>query len=166
MLEFEPTNHGYLKPAAEEGSAKLGGRVVEMTASGALLIGDAVLVSAADTVLKTETTTDHKNRLGIVVGGTATNMKVLSGSDAVGLAAAASGEQVLVQIDGIAYGVADVTTIAVGDKLKLGSTTAGRVMDGTDTTDGAAGITGSIVGQALETVDTAGLPVKMLITLG
>jgi len=166
MLEFEPTNHGFVKEAEEEGSAKPGGRVVEFTGSGALNIGDAVLVSAADTVLKTVTATNHKNRLGIVVGGKRTNMKVLSGSDALGLAAAADGEQVLVQIDGIAWGVADTATVAVGDKLKLGTTTAGRLLDGADTTDAVAGITGSILAQALTASAAAGDAIKVIIDRG
>lgn len=166
MRDFEPTNFGFVKHAEDEGSAKPGGPVFEMTASGALNVGDAVLISAEDTVLKTEVTANHKNRIGIVVGGTQTGMRALSGSDALGLAAAADGEQVLVQYAGIAWAVADTATVAVGDKLKLGSTTAGRLMDGTDTTDLAAGITGSIVGSALSASAAAGDAIKVLIALG
>lgn len=165
LNESSPTGYGSLKLSAEEGSAKAGGIVVEMTASGALNVGDAVQVSAADTVLKTATTTNHKNRMGIVVGGNKTGMRAMADVGGVGYPAAASGEQVLVQISGIAWGVAD-EAIPIMAKLKLGEATAGRLKDGTDTTDGAAGITGSIIGSALDVALNAGDKIRVLITLG
>lgn len=166
MKDFQPTNYGFLKLADDGGSLKPGGHVVEAKGAVALNVGDAVFVSAVDTVTKDSVATNHKNRIGIVVGGTRTDMRVLSGSDAVGLAACAINEQVLVQIDGIAWGVADTATVAVGDKLKLGTTTAGRLLDGSDTTDAVAGITGSIVAQALTASAAAGDKIKVLVTLG
>lgn len=165
LYEFDPTGYGSLKIASEEGSAKAGGIVVEMTASGALNVGDAVLVSAANTVLKTVTTTDHKNRLGIVVGGYKTGMRAMAESAAVGFEAAATGQQVLVQISGIAWGVAD-EAILIMSKLKLGEATAGRLKDGTDTTDLAAGISGRIVGAALDAATNAGDKIRVLIDRG
>lgn len=167
MKETQPTNHGMLMPQEDDISpASPGGTVKIFTASGALLIGDAVQVSAADTVLKTVTTTNHKNRVGIVVGGTATYMRALTGSDTVGFAAAATGEQVLVQISGIAWGVADAAIAAVMTKLRLGTTTAGRLLGGTDTTDVAAGITGLILGQNLDIAAGAASLIRILIDRG
>lgn len=167
MSEFVPTNHGFIElDEADKGYSLPGGIVKRFKASGALNIGDAVLLSAADTVTKTTTTTNHKNRMGIVVGGTATGMRVMQGSTLIGLAAAADTQDVLVCISGICYGIADGTTVALGDKLRLGTGTAGRLLDGTDTTDLAAGITGLIVGTALETQGTAGGAVKVLVSLG
>lgn len=166
MLEYNPTRFGMVVDSEDGNPASPGGNCIEMVASGALLIGDAVLVSAADTVLKTVTTTDHKNRLGIVVGGATTFMQVLTGSDAVGLAAAASGEKVLVQIRGIAWVTADAAIAAIMTKLRLGTTTAGRVLGTTDTTDLVAGGTGLILGQNLDIAAGAASVIRMLIDRG
>lgn len=166
MKEYNPTRFGALVVTEDGVPMSPGGAVVEATASGALLIGDAVLISAADTVLKTATGTNHKNRLGIVVGGQATFGRVLTGSDAVGFPAAASGEFVLVQISGIAWAVADAAIAAIMTKLRLGTTTAGRVLGGTDTTDVAAGITGLIIGQNLDIAAGAASVIRVLIDRG
>lgn len=167
MKEFAPSNHGMLLPAEDDRTPVGGGGLCLIaTASGALNVGDAVQLSAVDTVTKTIVTADHDQRIGIVVGGTQTGMRALVGSDALGIAAAADGEQVLVQYSGVAWAVADANTVAAGDKVKLGETTAGRVLDGTDTTDLAAGITGQILGTALDTAAAAGDPVRVLLTLG
>lgn len=166
MKEYDATRFGMVISTEDGVPASPGGTIAEFVASGALNIGDAVLVSAADTVLKTITTTNHKNRLGIVVGGKATNMFALTGSDALGFPAAASGEPVLVQISGIAWAVADAAIAAIMTKLRLGTTTAGRVLGGTDTTDVAAGITGIIIGQNLDIAAGAASAIRVLIDRG
>lgn len=144
-----------------------GGLIRKFKAALALNVGDAVLYSAVDTVTKTITTTDHDQRIGIVVGGAQTDMKALLESGDLGTpAAAAANEQVLVMISGIAYAKADANTVAFGDKVRLGTTTAGRVLDGADTTDTVAGITGLILGSALDSAAAAGDPVRVLIALG
>lgn len=169
MTEFEPTNHGVTINAVDSTvNLSEGGAVVVAKATVALNIGDAVFLdpATAGNVTKDSVATNHKNRLGIVVGGTKTYMNAFLGSDAVGLLAAAIDDQVLVQIDGIAWGVADTATVAIGDKLKLGTTTAGRLLDGSDTTDLVAGITGSILAQALTASAAAGDKIKVIIDRG
>lgn len=168
MIEFGPelTNYGMMTFSADDTPGAPGGTAKRFLASGTLLIGDAVLVSAADTVLKTVTTTNHKNRLGIVVGGTTTFMSALIGSDVVGTQAALTGEQVWVQIDGIAWGVADAAIAAIMTKLRLGTTTAGRLLGGADTTDVAAGQTGLILGQNLDIAAAAAAKIRVLIDRG
>lgn len=167
MIEFIGTNHGFLQPEeADQGRALPGGIVKRFKAAAQLLIGDAVLYSAVDTVTKTATATDHDQRIGIVVGGARTHGSIISGSDALGEIAAEADEDVLVCIAGICWGVADANTVAFGDKLRLGTTTAGRLLDGADTTDLAAGITGRIVGTALDSAAAAGDPIRVLVALG
>lgn len=161
MNEFEGTNHGYLQPEdAEAGYGLAGGIVKRFLASQALLIGDAVHITAdSNEVGKASATTLHDQRVGIVVGGTATEMKILSGSDALGLdACLADQDEVLVLISGIAWAVADADTVAIGDSVKEGETTAGRVLDQTAT----AGVT---LGMALDTAAAAGDPIRVLVAL-
>jgi hypothetical protein len=165
LRDYQPTNSVFLKLADDEGSAKPGGRVIEMKAVVALNCGDAVLVSVADQVTKDSVATNHKNRVGVVVGGKKTDMRVLSGTESVGVPAAAINEQVLVQTDGIAWVTSDAAILIMA-KLRLGTTTAGRVLSGLDTTDLVAGITGLILGSALDAAGGAAVKIRMLIALG
>lgn len=170
MREQGPSHFGYVGAGGSEGdlSNQLpGGLALVAKATVALNIGDSVLWhTVAGEVTKDNTTGLHFKRAGIVVGGTKTGMRALTGSDAVGLAAAAVGEQVLVCYSGIAWGIAQPNDVAIGDKLRLDTTTAGRLLDGTDTTDLVAGITGLIVGSALSASASAGDPILVLVALG
>jgi hypothetical protein len=167
-ISYQPTGHPVVDDSITDiGNGDPGGRVKKFLVAGvALNIGDAVQLSAIDSVTKTVTTTNHKNRMGIVVGGTQTDMRALLESTDLGILAGNVGEQVLVLYSGIAWAKADTTTVVFGDKVKLGTTTAGRVLDGSDTTDLAAGITGSIIGTALDSPAAAGDPVRVLVSLG
>lgn len=171
---YEPTNNVYVEHSASDiDNLALGGIVKKVKTDIALNVGDAVMFTpgVTDTVTKTATATNHKNRFGIVVGGTKTGMKALAaGLGAVGAAAtvipaAAIGEQVLVVFSGIALAVSDAA-ITQYAKVKLGTTTAGRVISGTDTTDTVAGITGSILGQALDAAAGAAVLIRVLVALG
>lgn len=169
MREQGPSHFGYIAQGGSEGDLSNnlpGGLVLVAKATVALNIGDAVVQTAAtaDEVTKLTTDAQHIRRVGIVVGGTRTNMRALSGSEMVGTAAAAIAEQVLVCYSGIAWTVSQAA-INRGDKVRPDTTTAGRVLAGTDTTDLAAGISGKILGNALDTVGAGALPLRVLISL-
>jgi len=169
MREQGPTHEGYIVGSGSEGDLSnnlTGGLALAAKATVALNIGDAVIQTAAtaDEVTKLTTDAQHIRRVGFVVGGTRTGMKVLTGSEMVGTAAAAIGEQVLVCYSGIAWGVSQAA-INRGDKVRPDTTTAGRVLAGTDTTDLVAGITGKILGNALDTVGAGALPLRVLVSL-
>jgi hypothetical protein len=161
MREAGPNHTGYV--AGGSGAEDLangveGGLCLVAKATVALLIGDAVIVdTTTGQVTKSLTTGDHVRRCGIVVGGTRTGMKALAGSEAVGLAAAAIDEQVLVCYSGIAWAIAQTDSVAVGDALSLDTTTAGRVLDSAVATKN--------VGIALSASAAAADPVKVLVVL-
>jgi len=166
MSSHDPTRFSFVRHSAGERELlDVGGNVLLAEAAVALNIGDAVEMLANGQVTKTAVVTNHKNRLGIVVGGDSTERAALAQASLVGTLAAAANEQVLVLVSGIAYGVSD-EAVVFGDKLKLGATTAGRLLPGLDTTELVAGITGSIVGQALEAAAAAGTTIKVLVALG
>jgi hypothetical protein len=159
--EAGPTHHGYLGgggQATDLANEVEGGLCFVAKATVALNIGDAVIVhTVAGEVTKSLTTGDHIRRAGIVVGGTKTHMRALTESGAVGLAAAAIGEQVLVCYSGIAWGIAQTATVAIGDILSLDTTTAGRLLDSAVATKNA--------GIALSASAAGGDPVKVLVAL-
>jgi hypothetical protein len=170
MREAGPSRFGFIGHGA--GSTDManlaeGGLCFIAKATVALNVGDTVILhTVADEVTKDNTTGLHHKRAGIVVGGTQTGMKALTESDAVGLLAAAIDEQVLVCYSGICWGIAQPTDVAIGDKLRPDTTTAGRLLDGTDTTEAAAGVTGKVIGTALSASAAAGDAIKVLVALG
>lgn len=169
MREHGPTHQGYIAPSGTEGDLSnqmSGGLCLVAKATVALNVGDAVIINnaVADEVTKNAVTGDHFKRCGIVIGGTRTGMKAISGSDVVGVAAAAIGEQVLVCYSGVAWTVSQAA-INRGDKVRPDVTTAGRVLAGLDTTDLVAGITGKVIGNALDTVAGIALPLRVLVSL-
>lgn len=84
--------------------ASVGGQVKKFLAAGTLLIGDVVYISAAETVAKSTTNADYAAYAGVVVGGASFGKDIAnSDSTMVGQTAALVGEEVYVQIDGIAY---------------------------------------------------------------
>lgn len=114
----------------------VGGTVVEFVAAATtLLIGDAVYITAVDSVGgqvdKSATAANYQAAAGIVVGGESTYMQVGTLSTDVGLTAATSGKRVLVQVNGKAWGIAD-GTVAVGAPVGVGAAgAAGRLEDTT-----------------------------------
>lgn len=132
-----------------------GGLIDEFSAGASLNIGDVVYISLANTVNKNATAGTTLGKLaGVVVGGAKTDMRVNMRKEDVGILAAAVGERVLVQYLGKTWVVSDAAFNA-GDVLAAGTTTAGRAKQGTITTDLAAGSSGNIIGNALETVGGA-----------
>jgi hypothetical protein len=141
----------------------VGGEVEHYSAGAALNVGDVVYLSAANTANKSATAgTTLGKLLGVVVGGTKTDLRAVSRKLDVGVQAAATGEVVLVQVSGKVWAVSDAA-ITAGDILAAGTSTAGRVKTGTITTDLAAGSSGNIVGNALEAA--AGAAVTIMIRL-
>jgi hypothetical protein len=111
-----------------------GGHVIRLLAGATLKIGDAVFISAARTVNKSTTASDHTKRCGIVVGGKATNMEVVTDTALYDVMnAALVNEEVLVLISGICYVIAD-GTIGAGDAIAPSTTLAGRVRPATAVT--------------------------------
>jgi len=159
MREQGPTHLGYIAGSGSDiANQEPGGLCFVAKATVALNIGDAVIVdTTADQVTKSLTTGDHIRRCGIVVGGTQTGMKALTELEAVGLAAAAIDEQVLVCYSGIAWGIAQTNSVAVGDELSLDTTTAGRLLDSAVPTKN--------VGIALSASASAGDPIKVFVDL-
>jgi hypothetical protein len=136
--------------------ASAGGPTVPFTAAVALKIGDAVSVSAANTVTKTAVAADGTKFAGIVVGG-GTSFGGGYGifeSASTGLALVAAAKVAEVQIAGVAWVVAGAA-ISVGASVGLDTTTAGRVL-----TNATAG---QKIGIALTAATNPGDKIKILI---
>ena len=129
-----------------------GGRCMAFTsATQNLLIGDAVVLSAANGLVdKTAVTASHLTRVGIVVGGRKFFNDVSQDILDIGEIAAAVNEMAFVAVEGIVYAVADATAILVGSYVAPSVTTAGRVRLATVTTDLVAGDSGKILGIAID----------------
>lgn len=109
----------------------IGGRCVLKVAASTLLYGDAVFLLPGGRVDKSlEASLYPALFVGIVVGGSATSYQASSDSGLIGTTMSTIGQNVIVQIDGAAYAIADATGIKLGDPLVAGQTTAGRVLGG------------------------------------
>ena len=111
-------------------TAARGGVTIIMTAEAALTTGDVCFASATpNQVNKSATSANYASFVGVVVGGTLTNMRPMYDT---GIAAAGAGQQVLVQISGVALMKAE-GTITIGTHRSVISTasTAGKVIAGT-----------------------------------
>jgi hypothetical protein len=118
-----------------------------------LLVGDAVYLSAANTVNKSTTAANYLGFIGYVVAGGSNSRRL---EDAVGTAAAASGEVVLVQISGIARAIAGAAvTAGTNFNVVPSAAVAGRVILGT-TADQRIGV-------PITTVTTAADEILVLI---
>ena len=172
MPEFNPTNFPYIKGKdtdTDDGTA-IGGRCMEIPSASALKLGEAVIVSAAMSVDKSNTAADATKRVGIVVGGDLTGMRAISDKSQYGvLTVTSAGGTALVQIDGLVYTIADAAIASAGNQLTLGTTTAGRVDVAADlTTDGvtvSGTRPGAIFGTNLETAAAAGDVMLTLLAL-
>lgn len=155
LREFKPTHFGAVLQGDSDVVQEAGGSVQVWRALVALNIGDGVFFTATAGQVTKNTTVTAGHRLGIVVGGEQTAMMAVMDPTAVGQPAAGVSEMVLVQVDGVAYGIAQPADVAVGETLLLDTTTAGRLLDGITV--------GSILGQALEASTAAGQTIKVLL---
>lgn len=154
----KPTNFTSIH-ISNDSEAKLGagGQVVRAKAGAALLVGDVVYyTSTAETVNKSATAADYAAFAGVVVGGRATYDNAMHQADHVGLAAAAADEDVLVQINGIAWVDAGAALATIGASAMASAVTAGRLAAGTTA--------GQVLGKILSTASGAGEPVKLHIS--
>lgn len=138
---------------ADRDSGPVGGILRQYTAGAALLVGDAVFLSGANTVNKSTTASNYVGFVGFVESGDALDM---NSGFAVGTAAAASGQIVLVREVGIARGIAGVAGFTAGTDFNAvpSAATAGRVIAGTTA--------GQRLGVVLTTA-IAGAEVRILI---
>lgn len=154
-----PTVFSYLECRPDGDDANVcvvGGKVARFTSGAALNVGDVVYLSAANTVNKSTTSANYAGFVGVVVGGYSTGMRIPPETNVASIAATSgSGQDVLVQIDGIAWVVAE-GTITAGTNFSVicTATTAGRVIAGTTA--------GQMLGTAL-TTGSSGNFFKMLI---
>lgn len=140
-----------------------GGDIIYGIATQAMLLGDAVFkTSVKDQFNKSVTVANYATLVGIVVGGRATDMKVLqydsiSGGPAsvVGsLQVAQANQEILIMVWGVAYAIADAALATIGTKLTGAATTAGRV--------GSVGAaSGNYVGIQLDTAAGAGNIIRL-----
>lgn len=139
----------------------VGGQVHRFAAGGTLLVGDAVFISAANTVNKSATVGDYANFVGFVVGGDSNGFRT---EDAVGTTAATSGQGVMVQISGVARAIVGATGFTAGTTnivVSPSAATAGRVIPSAALD--ATIIAGRALGVATTTQATAGAEVRVLI---
>lgn len=156
---MRPSNFNYITHRKRDGDvAPVGGIVLPFLAAATLLVGDVVFLSAANTVNKSATSADYIKFIGVVVGGRQLYGEVIdpdiNQTSVVGQTAALVGEEVLVQITGIAY-VVCAAAVAIAAPLQV-VTTSGRV-------DDPAAVAGQIVGTSLELGTGAASVIKMLI---
>jgi hypothetical protein len=132
---------------------ELGGSVFRLTTTVALNLFDAVLIDTANVTQVTKSAVAGV-LMGICVGycdgkypGSLAHMFVMNAAG-TGVGPAA-GAVAIIQIDGIAVGVADTAGVTVGQHVIQGAATAGRLQST------AAPTAGSVLGRALSTA-TAG----------
>lgn len=139
---------------ADVAAEYVGGQVIRALAGAALLIGDVVYWSAANTVNKSATTAAYAAFAGVVVGGANTFFQCIDNDADLGITAADTGEEVLVQISGIAWVLAAAAT-AAGATVGV-VTTSGRVDDSTATA-------GAYVGTSITAAINAADPILIQI---
>lgn len=138
-----------------------GGDIIYGIANQQMLLGDAVFKTSVVNVFdKSVTVANYATLVGVVVGGRATDFKVLqidtinqaaSGpASVVGqLPVAQANQEILIMIWGVAYAIADAALATIGTKLTGAATTAGRV--------GSVGAaSGNYIGIQLDTAAGAG----------
>jgi len=131
-------------------------------AQGVLLVGDFVFLNASGQAQKSAVVANYDTRIGVVVGGKATDYRVVEDSAGFGAtAAAAAGDEVLIAQAGVTYAIADVAIAAAGVLVGVGAAiaTAGRVTNSSPTA-------GRRLGIALSTAAGAGSIFKVALALG
>jgi hypothetical protein len=156
-MNTTPTGFSWVnvRGASDELTANaVGGIVHVFTASGTLLVGDAVYLSGVGTVAKSTTAANYAGFVGFVVGGDSAS---LGSNPALGATAATDGQKVLVQISGVARAIVGATGFTAGTDFTAvpSAATAGRIIPGSTA--------GQRVGVATTTQATAGSEVKILI---
>lgn len=130
MGTFRATNFPFTQ-GTEDGETSLGygGRCIRAVAHETLKIGDVVYWTPGGRIGKSLESSLYAARFaGVVVGGKNTDMLATTESVDFQESCAAKGENVLIQVAGVAKVVADATTvIRFGDPISSGRTTAGRV---------------------------------------
>lgn len=145
----------HAKSREDKTAGGTGGIVDVFTSGSALNTGDCVYLSAANTVSKSLTAANYAGFIGVVVGGRSTNMNIIDNKTGVA-ATSASGQEVIVQLSGVATVVAG-GTVTAGTHFSVmpdAAGTAGRVVAGTTA--------GQILGTAL-TTGSAAAEMKILI---
>lgn len=163
MPSYHPTNFRYIAHQENDNEvSSLGGDVHRFTAAGNLNVGDVVFLSAANTVQKSAVAADHDQVAGVVVGGTRTNLDVVTDLAAVATVQAAQvNEVVLVQVNGITR-VVSGAAITIGQPLKPDTGTAGRAIAAVL---GAGADQGKVFGRAVEIAGGAAVTIKVLLSL-
>ena len=151
-----------LRGSSDENTGNAVGGIVHLFTANSttLLVGDAVYLAGVGIVDKSTTAANYLGFVGFVVGGQSNSF---SHADAVGTTAATSGQQVMVQISGVARAIVGASGFTAGTNFVANPSgaTAGRVIPA-GTID-ATTIAGRGLGVALTTQATAGSEVKILI---
>ena len=149
------TNIMFQGPNEDRTVSVAGGCLHRFTANAALLVGDAVYLQDVNTVDKSTTAANYVGFVGFVETGDALGDQV---GYAVGTAAAAADQAVLVRTSGIARAIVGATGFTAGTNFNAvpSAATAGRVIPGT-TAD-------QRLGTVLTTQATAGAEVRILIS--
>lgn len=132
----QPTSFSYLliHNSVNDAIGSVGGLVRRFTASGTLLVGDAVYLSAANTVAKSATAANYVGFVGFVVGGSSLSASIdVDPTVAIGTTAALTATEVYVQTDGITRGIVGATGFTAGTNFSAvpSAATAGRIIPGT-----------------------------------
>lgn len=136
----------------------IGGATLVFKAAASLALGDAVCITAANTVNKSTTATVHQSRVGIVVGGRQTYYKCMSQktlySQSAPIVAALTNEEVFVLIQGFIWCIGDAT-IGIGVRIAPSTGVAGQVRPATDpvVAAGATPVTSTAANGAIITGD-------------
>lgn len=141
-----------------------GGLVVRAKAGGTLKVGDAVIITGDGTVNIDTVTGNHLKAAGLVIGGRSFGRNAIQRAADVGLACALVNEEVYVCVQGLCYGVAQAA-ITAGAYVRPDTTTAGRLLTATITTDLVAGDSGKIVGKAWQAAAGAASKFIVLVSL-
>lgn len=136
-------SHDWAGSGRDGKAPSVGGECQWFTASGTLLVGDAVYISAANTVAKSATAaTTLGAYVGQVISGDTLNGEYPELATAIGKTAATNGQKVLVMYNGIGPAIAGAA-VAAGDRITASGAVAGRVI-----TD-AAPAAGTSIGNAV-----------------
>ena len=150
------TNIRYSGQGEDNTVGTLGGTMRRYLAGATLLVGDIVYISGVNTVNKSATAANYVGLIGVVVSGG--SLDINDTDQVLGATAATSGQQVLVQEDGVARCIVGASGFTAGTNFNAvpSAATAGRVIPGT-TAD-------QRIGTVLTTQATAGAEVRVLLS--
>ena len=152
---------GFIGMGTDRAIQNVGGAAYIMKAAAALNVGDAVYISAADTVDK-GATAQLGQRGGVVVGGQRTGFRTQPEVKTGAAAANAAGELVLVAFQNAVVTAVSDAAIAVGNPISFAGT-AGRVIAAAAGAALNAGVRNNILGTALSATGGAAVDVRVLI---